>query len=89
MKIFNTVVKVVVTLAAVAGVVYVVATYGEKIVAWCKKMLGSCNCCCNGECCCTEEDVAEEVPEAEEAPVVEEAPADDAEPVADEADFEG
>lgn len=63
MKIFNTVMKVVAALAAVAGAVYVIATYGDKIVAWAKKLLGKC-CCCddcacadcecneNGECTC-------------------------------------
>lgn len=49
MKIF---VKIAVALAAVAGAVYVVATYGDKIVAWAKKTLGICNCCCDDECDC-------------------------------------
>ena len=97
MKVFNVVMKVVVALAAVAGAVYVAATYGDKIVAWCKKMLGSCKCCCNGDCCCEEADIdaeeapVEEVPAEEapaEEPVAEEAPVEDA-PVADESDFEG
>ena len=34
-------------LAAIAGAIYVVATYGDKIVAWCKKVLGGCKC---GKC---------------------------------------
>ena len=75
MKIVNTIVKVVLALAAIAGLVYVIATYGDKIVAWAKKLLGSCKCCCDEECCCEEpceccEDVeapAEEAPAAEEA----------------------
>ena len=62
MKAFNLIVKIVVALAAVAGAVYVAATYGDKIVAWCKKTLASCKCrcgetecCCEeGECCCEE-----------------------------------
>ena len=49
MKIF---VKIAVALAAVAGAVYVVATYGDKIVAWAKKTLGACKCCCDDECDC-------------------------------------
>ena len=96
MKIFNTIMKILAALAAVAGAVYLIATYGDKIVAWAKKML-NCSCCCDEECCCGEEDCccegececcceeeapAEEAP-AEEAPV-EEAPAEDA---ATEADF--
>lgn len=50
MKTFSVIAKVVAALAAVAGVVYVVATYGDKIVAWAKKLLGK-GCCC-GECEC-------------------------------------
>lgn len=62
MKTFSIIAKVVAALAAVAGIVYVVATYGDKIVAWAKKLLkkGDCTCCecedceCNenGECTC-------------------------------------
>ena len=63
MKTFSVIAKVVAALAAVAGIVYVVATYGDKIVAWAKKLLGK-GCCC-GECECCEE-AAEEVIEASE-----------------------
>ena len=64
MKTFSIIAKVVAALAAVAGIVYVVATYGDKIVAWAKKLLGKGCCCCldcecadcecneNGECTC-------------------------------------
>ncbi len=59
MKIATTILKVVAALAAIAGIVYVIATYGDKIVAKAKKLLhrGECDCedCdCNedGECCC-------------------------------------
>ena len=94
----KTVAKLLTALAAITGIVYVIATYGEKIVAWAKKMLAACPCCkCEGECECTEEDIAEETP-VEEAPVeaepaeevpAEEAPViDESEPVAEEADFE-
>ena len=44
MKAFNLIVKIVVALAAVAGAVYVIATYGEQIVAWAKKILASLPC---------------------------------------------
>ena len=93
------VMKLVAALAAITGVVYVVATYGEQIVAFAKKLLGSCPCCNEGkceECTCeaAEEEVAEEAP-VEEAveEVVEEAPVEEVvveenEPVAEEADFE-
>lgn len=95
MKAVNTIVKIATALAAIAGVVYLLATYGDKIVAWAKKLL-DCGCCCCGdedcsgeECaceekCCCEEAPAEEAP-AEEAPA-EEAPAEEA-PSAKEEDF--
>ena len=52
MKTLNVIVKLMAALAAIAGVVYVVATYGDKIVAWAKKLLGrDCDCCCD-ECDC-------------------------------------
>ena len=84
MKVFSTIMKVVVALAAVAGAVYVAATYGDKIVAWCKKMLSKCECrncdceCCNDgectcdgecDCCCDDSDIEVEV--VEQAPVEE------------------
>ena len=76
-------IKILVALAAIAGAVYVAATYGDRIVAWAKKLLNACSCCCcDGECCCEEEesdDVTVEVVEAEVAP----------ETVATEGDFEG
>ena len=87
MKTVNTIVKILAALAAVAGAVYLIATYGDKIVAWAKKMLASCPCKCNvedcececgGECECEGECECkcekEETPEevpAEEAPAEE------------------
>ena len=65
MKAMNTIIKILTALAAVAGVVYIVATYGEQIVAWCKKMLASMPKCP----CCEQDEAAEEV--AEEAPAEE------------------
>ena len=103
MKTVNTVLKVLTALAAVAGAIYVIATYGDKIVAWAKKLLASCPCTCNVEDCadcececeCACEEAAEEAPAAEEAveEAAEEAPVEEvvieeSEPVADEADFE-
>ena len=49
MKVVNTIAKILVALAAVAGAVYVIATYGEKIVAWAKSLL---KCCGKRECTC-------------------------------------
>ena len=42
MKVFYTVLKVIAALAVVAGIVYVVATYGDKIVAWAKGLIRNC-----------------------------------------------
>lgn len=88
MKTAKVIAKIAVALTTVAGAVYIVATYGEQIVAWCKKMLASlpCKCKCeNAECVC--EAPAEEAA-AEEAVVVEEVVAEEAvaeEPAAEEA----
>lgn len=85
MKTVNTIIKIVFALMAVAGAVYVIATYGDKIVAWAKELMAKCQCC---QCC---EEKCEEVCEQVEAPA--EAPAaeipDDGTPVADESDFVG
>ena len=96
----KTVLKILTALAAIAGTIYVIATYGDKIVAWAKNILASCPCCNNtcdcececdgeGECKCGGEcKCAEEAPapEAPEAPVTE-IIIEANEPVADEADF--
>ena len=58
MKVVNTILKILVALAAVAGIIYVVANYGDKIVAWAKKMLGKCSCLCGCDCECEECDCA-------------------------------
>ena len=34
MKTVNTIVKILAALATVAGAIYLIATYGDKIVAW-------------------------------------------------------
>ena len=87
MKVFGIVVKIVLALAAVAGIVYLAATYGDRVVAWAKGLLkgkccggGECTCeegecTCDGECECDDEEITVEVVEAE--------------PVAAEGDFEG
>lgn len=91
MKTLNAIVKVLTALAAVAGAVYLVAAYGDKIVAWAKRVIG---CCPWDE---GMEEPAEEAPAAEEpkaeepaeAPEVHEPAAESNEPIADEGDFEG
>ena len=104
MKVFAAVVKVLAALAAVAGAVYAIATYGDKIVAWAKNLMAKCPCSCTQvpaeEAPAEEPTPAEEPEAAQEAPVEEAAPAEEATPaeepvsedgvpVADEDDFEG
>ena len=93
------IVKILTALAAIAGVVYIVATYGEQIVAWAKKIMNAlpkCPSCEEAEI--VEEFVEETAPEAAEETVAEEAAAEEVPvaevtveenaPVAEEADFE-
>ena len=85
------VLKILTALAAIAGTVYVIATYGDKIVAWAKDIMASCPCCsktcecacegegeckCGGECKCESE--SEGVCECESEEVAaEEAPVEE------------
>lgn len=99
MKAFNTILKILAALAAVAGAIYVVATYGDKLVAWAKKLWATLPQCPEAEepVVVAESPEAEDVaetPVAEETPAAEEAPAQEPapqiaenEPVADETDF--
>lgn len=84
MKTLNAIVKVVTALAAVAGAIYIVATYGEQIVAWAKKVLSSLPKCP----CCEKAQPTEEAPAAEEPAPVEEAPAAEEPAPAEEAPVE-
>lgn len=85
----KTVMKLLAALAAVAGAVYVIATYGEQIVAWCKKvmaMLPKCDCECECEGCdcdepCDDCKCACEAAPAEEAAAEEAASEEPAEEV--------
>ena len=96
MKTLNAIVKVLAALAAAAGAVYIIATYGEQIVAWAKKVLASlpeCPCCTKDEEIVDSpvvEEIPVEEPAAEEVPTEEPAPeviVSEHEPVAEEADF--
>ena len=94
----KTALKLLSALATIAGVVYVVATYGDKIVEWAKKIwaaMPKCPACEEAEPAAeeavveeapAEEAVAEEAPVAEE-PVAEEVVVEETAPVAEEADF--
>lgn len=94
MKAFNMIVKVLAALAAVAGAVYIIATYGEQIVDWCKKTLEALPKCplCNRDDHDIEVEIttaapakaAAEEPAAEEVPAPKAAAAEEA-PVAEEA----
>ena len=41
MKIAAVIAKILAALATVVGAIYLLATYGEQIVAWCKKVMAS------------------------------------------------
>ena len=92
MKVFGIIVKIVLALAAVAGIVYLAATYGDRVVAWAKGLLkgkcccgGNCDCDCEeGECTCDECDCDDDDISVDLTIEVAEA-----EPVAAEGDFEG
>ena len=95
MKNVALIVKILTAVAAIVGAAYLVATYGEQVVAWTKKMLATCPCKCDAEDCancacdldCPIEDMdLEEDLAAEEVPVVEEIDLDC--PIAEEIDFE-
>ena len=96
------IVKILTALATIAGAVYIIATYGEQIVAWAKKVWAAMPKCPS----CEEAEVVEEVveeaaeEEAAEEAVAEEIPVEEAveepapevvvaehEPVAAEEDF--
>lgn len=102
MKIIGRILKILTALAAIAGIVYVIATYGDKIVAWVKnlieKVYGYFGCCDCSECTCECEDDCDACPcendcdtcncgcAAEEEA---EAAAEEGTIVAEETDFEG
>ena len=70
MKTVNTIVKILSALAAIAGAVYIAATYGEQIAAWAKKVLSSLP-----QCPCCKEEPVEDAPVQEAAEAVQEEPA--------------
>lgn len=96
----KTAIKLLTALAAVAGAVYVVATYGDKIVAWAKKITSSCPRSKFVTVTVSDEETPTEIVDAsaetssveeattEEAPVEEVPVVTEGEPVAEDADFE-
>lgn len=102
MKAATIIAKILTVLATVAGAIYLLATYGDKIVEWCKNLIASMPKieCTKGEEEAEEAEEAEETVEeaAEEAveeaaeaveEIVEEVVEAVEDVVADEADFEG
>lgn len=69
MKVFGIIMKILVAIAAVAGAIYLLATYGDKICAWARKIVNRCGCVC---CCGDDEVIVEEVAAQEEAVQAEE-----------------
>ena len=85
MKAVSIILKVLAALAAVLGAITVLSIYGDKIVAWCKKVVVVT---WDDEDNIDDEDIVDEEIPTEESPV-EEVAVDEEAPVADEADFEG
>ena len=76
------VVKILTALAAVAGAVYLIATYGEQIVSWCKKLwskMPQCPVCDEAQVVEAAEEAFEENAEAAEEAVAEEVAVEEAE----------
>ena len=71
------IVKILTALAAVAGAICIVATYGEQIVAWCKKIWSKMPQCPNCEEADVVEAAEEETVEETEVPAAEEAEAEE------------
>ena len=85
MNCFKTVLKILTALAAVAGIIYIIATYGDKIVAWAKELLAKCPCKCKvDDCKCECEGEGECNCECECKCACEDAPAEEAAPAAEE-----
>lgn len=82
MKVFGKIMKVLAALAMVAGVIYLLATYGDKICAWARKLLKKFNCCC-----CGGEEIIVDAPTEEI--LTEEAVEQEETVQAEEQDFEG
>ena len=88
MKLGETIIKLGLAIAAVAGTVYLIVKYIDAIKAWLEKL---CPCCqIEDEAVGAEELVEEPAAEeaAPEAPVVEEIVVEEGTPVAEENDFE-
>lgn len=98
MKLAETIIKLGLAIAAVAGIAFLVVKYIEAIKAWLNKLCPACELEEDFEEAAVEEaieepaveeaPVSEEAPAVEEAPVVEEVVIEEGTPVAEETDFE-
>ena len=86
MKLGETIVKIGLAIAAVAGIAFLIVKYMDAIKAWIGKLCPTCEL--EEDFDETVEEVAAEEPVAEEEPVVEEEPVEEGTPVAEENDFE-
>lgn len=97
MKTVNAIIKLVTAVVTVAGAIFLLATYGDKIVEWCRKTLAACPCkWATGKDAAPvaeepteaapapEAPAAEEPAPAEEAPAAEESAAEEPAPAAEE-----
>lgn len=88
MKLGETIIKIGLAIAAIAGIAYLVVKYMDAIKAWAEKL---CPCCRIEDEAIEAEELVEE-PAAEEAapeaPAVEEIVVEEGTPVAEENDFE-
>lgn len=69
-KTISTVLMILTAVAAIAGVIYIAATYGDRIVAWAKKLLKKLSrndFCCYEDCYCDDEDCCCDCEEAADA----------------------
>lgn len=85
MKLGQTIIKICVAIAAIAGIAFLVVKYMDTIKSWLQKLC---------PCCRVEDEVIEETeepveePTAEEVPAAQEAVVEEATPVAEATDFE-
>ena len=81
---FNTIVKIFTALAAAVGAIYIIATYGDKIVAWAKGIMDGCCSKHVVEITVTKDSPEDTAPSQEEAPAAEAAEEAAQEPAAEE-----
>ena len=86
MKLGETIIKIGLAIAAVAGIAFLIVKYMDAIKAWVDKICPACEL--EEDFDETVEEVTAEEPAVEEAPAAEEVPVEEGTPVAEENDFE-